>query len=170
MYASPGAREADIVAGITRPVDVILADLAEASRRFIVEAAAYPTERWSNEVAFTSGGPNPALVTAQQLVELRLTEVEVHHVDLGVGYSFGATPALLAGQLVADFVERYDQRGVRFAIALDDHPGGAEWVKSADSPVVRGSVAGALAWLTGRSAQGVRCASGGALPELPPFG
>jgi maleylpyruvate isomerase len=170
MYASPQTREADIVAGVTRPAEVIIADVVEASRRFLVEAAAFPEDRWTNEVTFTSGGPNPLPISAERVVELRLAEVEIHHVDLDLGYSFGDVPAFLAGQLLADFVCRYDQQSTRFALELDDHPGGVGCVRSGDLPVVRGSLADALAWLTGRSSEGMRCTSGGPLPELPPFG
>ena len=170
MYPSPGAREADISAGVTRPAEVVLADAVEASRRFLVEVHSFPESCWPNEVAFTSGGPNPPLVSAERIVELRLTEVEIHHVDLDLVYSFADVPVLLAGQLLVDFVERYDRKGAHFALELDDSPGGVGWVKSGDLPVVRGSLAAALAWLTGRSSEGMRCTSGGPLPDLPPFG
>lgn len=170
MYPSPGAREADIIAGVTRPAEVVLADAVEASRRFLVEAHSFPESCWPHEVAFTSGGPNPPIVSAERIVELRLTEVEIHHVDLDLVYSFADVPVLLADQLLVDFVERYDRKGAHFALELDDSPGGVGWVKSGDLPVVRGSLAAALAWLTGRSSEGMRCTSGGPLPELPPFG
>jgi maleylpyruvate isomerase len=170
MYPSPGAREADIIAGVTRPAEVVLADVVEASRRFLVEAHSFPESCWPNEVAFTSGGPNPPLVSAERIVELRLTEVEIHHVDLDLVYTFADVPVLPAGQLLVDFVERYDHMGAHFALELDDSPGGVGWVKSGNLPVVRGSLAAALAWLTGRSPAGMRCTSGGPLPELPSFG
>lgn len=170
MYPSPSAREADIVAGVTRPGDVILADVVEASRRFLIEAAAFPEDRWPDEVAFTSGAPDPPRVSAARIIELRLIEVEVHHVDLDFGYSFADTPVFLAGQLLVEFVERYEGKGFRLSLELDDSPGGAGWVKSADHPVVRGSLADALGWLTGRSSEGMRCTSGATLPELPSLG
>jgi maleylpyruvate isomerase len=170
MYPSPGAREADIIAGVTRPAEVVLADVIEASRSFLVEAHSFPESCWSNEVAFTSGGPNPPIVSAERILELRLTEVEFHHVDLDLVYSFADVPVLLAGPLIVDFIERYDRKGRHFALELDDSPGGVGRVRSGDLPVVRGSLAAALAWLTGRSSEGMRCSNGGPLPELPPFG
>jgi maleylpyruvate isomerase len=96
MYPSPGAREADIIAGVARPADVVLADAVEASRRFLVEAHSFAESRWPNEVAFSSGGPNPPLVSAERIVELRLTEVEIHHVDLDLVYSFADMPVHVA--------------------------------------------------------------------------
>jgi maleylpyruvate isomerase len=166
MYPSLGAREADIIAGVTRPPEVVLADVLEASRRFLVEAAAFPDDRWAEQVAFTSGAPDPPLITAARVIELRLTEVEVHHVDLDVGYSFDDTPMVLAEQLLTNFVARRAESGARFALEVE----GPLRIKTSDDPVVRGSVGAALAWLTGRSSEGMRREDGNPLPELPSFG
>jgi maleylpyruvate isomerase len=171
MYPSLGAREADIVAGIGRPGDVTLADTLEASRRFVVDAAAFPEECWPNEVEFSSGAHNAPLVSAARILELRLVEVEVHHVDLDLDYSFADTPVLLGSQLLLDFVARQDRSGTQFALELEDRAEtGVGGIRSADFLVVRGSTADALAWLTGRSSEGVRCTSGGPLPRLASFG
>ena len=88
MYSSPSTRAADIAVGVGRPAEVIVADVVESSFRFLVEARDLPLEAWSSTVAFTSGAPNPPNITALRVAELRLEEVEVHHVDLDVGYEF----------------------------------------------------------------------------------
>src|SRR5437879_504555 len=57
MYASPVTRVADIDAGAARSPEVIIADVLESSRRFIVEARALPTAAWAALVPFSSGQP-----------------------------------------------------------------------------------------------------------------
>ena len=66
---------------------------SEASRRFLVEAHSFPESCWPNEVASLRWA-EPPLVRAERIVELRLTEVEIHHVDLDLVYSFADVPVL----------------------------------------------------------------------------
>jgi maleylpyruvate isomerase len=169
MYASPESREADIRSGIGRPDDVILADLEHASTAFLVEAEGMPVERIEALVAFTSGAPDAPLVNARDIVGLRLSEVEVHHVDLDAGYEFADTPLELAGELLQMFMTRLAKQGCRFRLILDGDKGSPMTIETAASPVLRGAPGPALAWLTGRSIQGMRT-DGHPLPTLPPFG
>jgi maleylpyruvate isomerase len=170
MYASPTTRDVDIAVGVTRPAEVIVADVLEASRRFLVDAVATPAELWPATVAFTSGNPNPPRVSVARIFELRLQEVEVHHVDLGVGYEFTDTPVQLAERLIAHFAALRAVQGVPLALRLE----GAFGVRSSPTgigalPIIRGSNAAALAWLAGRGSDGLRAEGDGPLPELPPL-
>ncbi|MBO0884052.1 MAG: maleylpyruvate isomerase N-terminal domain-containing protein, partial [Mycobacterium sp.] len=92
MYASPETRLADIDAGVTRPAEVIAADALESSTRFLVEARAMPPQAWEEKVLFSSGRPDPPLVAAPRLLEMRLQEVVLHHVDLDADYEFDDVP------------------------------------------------------------------------------
>lgn len=166
MYSSPSTRAADLEVGVERPGEVIVADVIENSFRFLVEARAMPEQAWSNRIAFTSGAPDPPTMTGNRVVELRLEEVEVHHVDLDIAYHFSDTPEELAAQLIRNFAGRRAVQGVPFNLEVD--PELALTCGVAGSPTVRGSRANVLAWLAGRSAEDLTADTAtGAPPELP---
>lgn len=167
MYASPRTRIADIDAGVTRPGEVIAADALESSARFLVEARAMPPQAWEGQVAFSFGQPDPPVVVARRLLEMRLQEVALHHVDLDVDYEFDDMPERLLLRFLEWFVTHRQRQGVQFAIRVDgsDDPTTAG---DPDGPVVEGDLAVLVAWLAGRSKLGVRCEQ--PLPVLPSFG
>jgi maleylpyruvate isomerase len=167
MYASPRTRLADIHAGVTRPAEVIAADAHESSARFLIEARAMPPQAWEANVAFSSGQPDPPVVVAQDLLEMRLQEVTVHHIDLDVDYEFEDVPERLLLEFLGRFKTHRERQDVRLAVHLDgsDHPTIAG---DPGGPVVEGDAAALVAWLAGRSQLGVRCDQ--PLPELPSFG
>src|SRR5690606_11404990 len=80
MYISGQAREADIEAGAPRPLDEQLADLRGSAERFR-RAAAAPQD-WSRTVELRNGVTDQAA----RVPFRRWIEVELHHVDLGIGY------------------------------------------------------------------------------------
>lgn len=167
MYASPRTRIADIDAGVTRPAEVITADALESSVRFLVEARAMPPQAWEANVAFSSGRADAPMVVARRLLEMRLEEVVLHHVDLDVDYEFDDVPERILRPFLERFVIRRERQGVPLTIQLDgsDHPIVA---RAPAAPVVEGGLAGLVAWLAGRSQLGVRCDQ--PLPVLPSFG
>lgn len=69
---------------------------------------------------FTSGAPDPPSISALRVAELRLEEVEVHHVDLGLGYEFSDTPADLADRLIGNFAARRAAQGVPVNVELEE--------------------------------------------------
>lgn len=81
-YASQEARNAEIEEGAHRPVDILLADVAESAAAFNAEAASLSDDDWKAEVDVL-GGPKFA---ADLIIPRRLAEVELHHTDLGTGY------------------------------------------------------------------------------------
>ena len=81
-YPSAEARGAGIEAGAGRPVDELLADVAESAAAFNAEAASLADEDWKSEVDLLGGAPFPA----QEVLPRRLVEIELHHTDLGTGY------------------------------------------------------------------------------------
>lgn len=84
QYASPEAREADIAAGGTRNADELRSDVHHACLELEAAWEALPVELWRDQVALTAGAR-----PVEELVFRRLREVEVHHVDLDLGYSPG---------------------------------------------------------------------------------
>jgi maleylpyruvate isomerase len=181
QYPSREAREAGIAAGAGRAAATLAADLEQSAAAFAAEAATVPDGAWDVPVLGMNGLAHPAWFTLFR----RLTEVEIHHVDLGHGYG----PADWPAPFVADELERV--RG-QFA-HRDDVPacvievtdtgqrftlGPAFADRGGAGMTVAGPACWLLAWLTGRdagTALSVRAGPGGpgqepaaALGGLPP--
>ncbi|WP_030544648.1 maleylpyruvate isomerase family mycothiol-dependent enzyme [Streptomyces albus] len=172
MYADEKARDAAIEEGAGRPLAVQLDDLEESSSRFNDTAASLHSEHWSRTVELRGGVTG---LTAAMPFR-RLAEVELHHVDLGIGYEMTDLPAFFTGEQLAfvageRFADREDVPAL--LIAAGGEHGGQDWRtgRPGGKPVrVSGSPAALLGWLTGREAGTGLDAGGSALPSLPPLG
>jgi maleylpyruvate isomerase len=184
MYPSRQVRDQGIEAGARRPAAEHRADLADAHARFMAAAAQLGEEDWHARLRW---GYDDREGTAEVVPWLRLVELEVHHVDLDLGY----TPAHWGEQFVrrqlARTLEDYRLRDDVPAITLTATDEDVEHVLGPDGsapggagrPVVAGPQAALLAWLIGRSDGAgltVRAeygegapAVGGSLPVLPPW-
>jgi maleylpyruvate isomerase len=91
-YASAEAREADIETGSRMNAKDLAEDLAVAAMAFRTVATQLPDEAWRFPVRMLDFGPFPAA----DLLTRRLVEVELHHCDLGAGYSPADWPAAFA--------------------------------------------------------------------------
>lgn len=171
MYTSAQSRAADIEAGAGRPAADLAADVRDSAAGFAAEAASMPDDAWTAEVRALNGPPFPAL----GVLERRLSEVEIHHVDVAAGYSPGDWPE--------DFLSEALPRVAESFAGRDDMPPCVAWADGAKdsfrlgpeqagppSAIIRGQPADLLAWLLGRG-DGARLtlARGDALPELPPW-
>lgn len=161
-YATPTARVEGIEAGAGRPAAEQRTDLRAAAERFADAAAAMPVDAWAFVLPPT-GSPAAAVPWA------RLREVEVHHVDLGAGYtpddwSEGFALRLLreiVGKLAAPDVSPLVLRpdGLEHPLHLGD-PAGA--------PQVAGPTRTLTAWLAGRAdGAGLAVSPDGPLPTPP---
>jgi maleylpyruvate isomerase len=171
MYASAESRAADIEAGAGRPAADLAADVRESAAGLAAEAASMPGDAWTAQVRALHGPPFPAL----RVLEHRLSEVEIHHVDLAAGY--------LPGDWPEDFLTEALPRVAESFAGRDDVPACVAWAEGAKdmirigperagppSVVINGGAADLLAWLLGRSdGTGLTVSGGGALPELPPW-
>ncbi len=113
------------------------------------------------------GTPHPAWFTLWR----RLTEVEIHHVDLGAGYERWRLAAEFAiewlEQVAADFADdappAAHDLGRRFRALVPDRPAGAR-----PDRAITGPDRLLLAWLIGRSpGDGLTAEPAGPLPPLP---
>lgn len=158
MYVSVEAREADIEAGAARPVAVQVEDIAAAEARLLERFEDLPAAAWAAEVAWPSG----TIRTADQIVTARLNELEVHHVDLGLGYSFDDVPAESRDVLLTYVTSRWpDDFDVVLRSSDSDwsspaRPGGAR--------IITGGSAALLKWALGRGTLS------GDVPTAPPWG
>ncbi|MEU8823915.1 maleylpyruvate isomerase family mycothiol-dependent enzyme [Streptomyces sp. NPDC048636] len=173
MYRDDKARDAEIARDAARPLPAHLDDLRTAAARFDTAVAALPVEHRSREVTLRGGVREPAA----GLPPRRLAEVELHHVDLAIGYTVADLPA--------ESVER--QLDVLTSTRLAGHPAipplrltvpGADSARHTgraaapdETPLtVSGSPAALLGWLTGRTDGADLFWAGGPAPVLPPLG
>jgi len=173
MYASREARRADIEAGAGRSAGDLAADVQATALAFAAEAASLPHEAWAAQVRGLTGPPIPG----RGVLDWRLREVEIHHVDLGVGYRPGDWPgefvtASLPG-VAGEFAGREDAPS---CLLQPDGSGLGPFQIGPEQPtgqpvLVRGSPASLLAWLIGRDdGSGLRVSPDGVvLPVLPPW-
>jgi maleylpyruvate isomerase len=169
MYLSNAARDADIEAGAGRTAGALAADVRDSAAGFAAEAARVPADAWDTPVSRTAGGET---FPARDALWRRLSELEVHHVDLATGYRPADWPAEFVARhlprVASAFRGRDDVPGCRVlpAGASDSLPVGPDGGPGA--PVVTGPPADLLAWLLGRgSEESLTVPAGGALPVLP---
>ena len=172
MYAGHAERDTAIEAGAVRPVPEQVADLAAASERFAAAARALPDDRGDVLVRGLSG----RALRAGDLPWGRLRELEIHHVDLDVGYGPERWDAAFVARLLPEVVASYAGRDAVPAVTLQAEDTGRTWALGTGGGVtVTGPERALLGWLVGRSAGEALRASGGpsggpeggALPVLP---
>lgn len=171
MYASEDARDREIEDAAARLLPVHLDDLRTSAFRFNAAAAALPANRRPYEVTMRRG----VVEQAGRLPFRRLAEVELHHVDLGVGYTLADLPAAFVEQeldFLAEgrFAGHPDVPPLRLVSA---HGGRARHTgrAGAEPPLtVEGSPAALLGWLSGRTDGADLSCRDAPLPSLPPLG
>lgn len=165
MYADAHVRDADIERDAPRPLDVQLGDVRESAARF--QAAGAAPADWSRTVELRNG----VVDAAARVPFRRWAEVELHHVDLGIGHE------------LEDLPEEFTEREIEFlAVRFEGHPevpptrltdGTRAWHtgRKADGPevTVTGAPADLLGWLSGRRDGSGLAVDGGPLPALPPL-
>lgn len=170
MYASAQARSADIEAGAGRPVAGLTADVRASAAAFAAEAAGVPDEAWTAQVRALAGPPFAAF----GVLARRLSEVEIHHVDLAAGYGPADWPADFVGDalpgVAGSFAGRTDTPTCRVSVTGSPHSFrlGPEQAGT-PSVFVYGQASDLLAWLLGRdSGSGLQVSGDPAtLPVLP---
>ncbi|MET7802726.1 maleylpyruvate isomerase family mycothiol-dependent enzyme [Streptomyces decoyicus] len=174
MYAGPEARQADIERGADRPLAAHLEDLKETAARFDTAMDALPEARRAYEVEMR----NDVIERADRLPLRRLAELELHHVDLGVGHTVDQlSPAFVDRELAFLATVKFAGHPDLPALELraDD---GRRWRTGRLGPgvgaeaapvVVTGSATALVGWLTGRGDGRKLDSHGSVLPEVPPL-
>jgi maleylpyruvate isomerase len=167
MYATPGERDEKIEAGAGRPAAVLLADLTDSASGFAAEAARLNGAEWAAEVK----GPGGKTDAAWYVVWRRLSEAEIHHVDLGAGYLPADWPAEFAAQRLTTTASDFQRPDCpRVTLRADDSAAVYEiGTGNGSAPLtVTGPTRQVLAWLIGRSDGADLVADpAGPLPPLP---
>ncbi|KUN86735.1 maleylpyruvate isomerase family mycothiol-dependent enzyme [Streptomyces griseoruber] len=165
MYADATVRDADIDRDAPRPLEVQLADVRESAARF--QAAAAAPADWSRTVELRNGVTD----TAARVPFRRWVEVELHHVDLGIGYALEDLPQEFTGRQTDFLADRFAGHPDVPPTRLTDGTRAWRTGREADTPevTVTGAPADLLGWLAGRRDGSGLTVSGGPLPALPPL-
>jgi maleylpyruvate isomerase len=108
-------RNAAIESGAGRPAAALVADLVDADAAVDQLLGALPAQVWERPVL--RSGPAGGTAPAAQLVYSRWREVEVHHVDLGLGYEPDRWPDGLVERMLPDLLAGLPDRAGRAALA-----------------------------------------------------
>ncbi|KOU44080.1 mycothiol maleylpyruvate isomerase [Streptomyces sp. WM4235] len=169
MYVSGTARDADIERDAGRPLVEQLEDLRHSADRY--EAATELPQDWSRTVELRNGVTD----SAARIPFRRLVEVELHHVDLGIGYGLADLPDGFTAREIEFLTDRWSGRQEVPPVTLVLGSGGPDrtWhiAGGEGAPVtVSGTGAELLGWLAGRGDLGAHLTvDGGSLPALPPL-
>ncbi|MFJ9647896.1 maleylpyruvate isomerase family mycothiol-dependent enzyme [Streptomyces sp. NPDC004244] len=166
MYDSADARDADIERGSGRPLPEQLADLRASHDRFMAQTEG--DQDWSRTVELRNGVTD----LASNVPFRRLVEIELHHVDLNVGYGLEDLPEEFTGREIDFLADRWSAHPEVPPTLLAAADGRTWRTGPAGEPAVTvsGPAAGLLAWLAGRGDKGASLTtSGGPLPTLPPL-
>ncbi|MEU7295312.1 maleylpyruvate isomerase family mycothiol-dependent enzyme [Streptomyces exfoliatus] len=162
MYADAATRDADIERDSGRPIEIHLADLRETADRF--QAVGAEPADWSRTVELRNGVTD----SASRIPFRRWVEVDLHHVDLGVGYELEDLPEEFVTREIEFLAERFT--------GLESVPETALWSTDGRIWTTGGTTGGVavtgpapelLGWLAGRRDGTALETKGGPLPKLP---
>ncbi len=97
-YASAEARQAGIEHGASRQASELVADLADSAMALRTVARQLPDAGWQVPVRILDSAAFPAA----ELLTRRMVEVELHHCDLGAGYTPAGWPPFFAAMELAE--------------------------------------------------------------------
>lgn len=101
MYESAEARDSDIERDAPRALEVQLADLRETHAGFLAQTS--QDQDWSRTVELRNGVTD----LAANVPFRRLVEVELHHVDLNIGYELSDLPEEFTAREIAFLADRW---------------------------------------------------------------
>jgi maleylpyruvate isomerase len=160
MYPSRAERDAAIEAGARRPADDLRGDVAASHQRLVSALNSMGEPDWTQTIRY---GADDREGQATLIPELRRSEVEIHHVDLGLGYTLAHWPADFVeptlDRVAADFDGRADAPPLTL-VANDER----QWKVRGGGQVVSGPAPALLGWLIGRT-DGVGLTTEGELPK-----
>jgi maleylpyruvate isomerase len=161
IYDSNDARDADIQSLAAEEPSTIRQRFFAATTALRHTFGSLTTEQWHATVNRLPEGP---VWPVAELLTARRREVEIHHADLGLGYTHRNWPAdfcvVLLDAVTGDHGDSPESPG--FAVAATDLD--RSWAVGADSPVIRGTAADLGWWLVGRGH------GDGLTDELPQLG
>lgn len=167
MYASAEARDADIERGAGLSPEAQLEDLRASADRLREAAAQFEGEQWQRTVELRNGVTDQAGAIPFR----RRVEVELHHVDLGIGRTVADLPGSFTDRALPYLAARFSGHRQVPPLELRAEDGRSWTTGHADGTrlVVAGTPAALVGWLAGRTDGGGLSTDGAALPTLPPL-
>jgi len=164
MYISGDARDADIERDAPRPPADQLVDVRESAERFENQAAV-PAD-WSRTITMRNGVTD----SASRVPFRRWVEVELHHVDLGIGYELEDLPEEFTQRETAFLAARFSGNADVPPTRITDGTRAWSTGREGEAEVtVSGPASDVVGWLSGRRGGSALTAEGGLLPSLPPL-
>lgn len=163
QYASREARDLGIAAGAARPAAEQLADIEASHRRFMDAAAAVPARYWQREVRWMSGELRPA----SKILDARLREVAIHHIDLDAGYSASDWSSQIALRILVSVLPALEVRGIEPVTLVPTDVDVRIDLAGGSAVEVRGAASALATWVLGRDDGSTLEVTGGQLPTPP---
>lgn len=162
MYESQEQRNADIEAGAGRSAHDLRVDASASAGRLIQSINELDVRHEENLVARAPGTPT---FPAKEIANHRLIELEVHHADLGIGYSrHDWSPEFCAMLLDRVMADRAD--GPTMILRATDTNGLWRYGAPGQGPTIEGKAADLAWWVLGRGDGSELTSDAHVLPEL----
>lgn len=163
-YPSREARNDDIEAGARRPIKEQLADIEAGHARFVETVAAMPSSAWEFVLSWGTAGQRRH---AREVLDARLREVAIHHVDLDAGYGFADWAPPFALRVLRSALPAFEARGLTPCTLRPTDVDAVVLANGGSDVEVAGPAYALTTWLLGRGTGAELTASGGALPVPP---
>jgi maleylpyruvate isomerase len=163
QYPSPAARDAGIEAGAKRPIGEQIRDLEESHQRFVAAVATVPPANWANDLRWMSGDVRPA----SKILDARLREVAIHHIDLDAGYTASDWPSPFALRILVAVLPAFEVRGIEPVTLVPSDVDVRIDLSGGSAVEVRGPAYALAAWVLGREDGSSLEVTGGELPKPP---
>lgn len=167
MYESAAARDSDIERDSGRPLLEQLEDVRNSAAAW--QSVAEAPQDWTRTLELRNGVTD----SASRIPFRRLVEVELHHVDLNIGYELADLPDEFTAREIEFLADRWSGHPEVPPVTLRTYHDDAVWhTGSAEGGAVTltGPPSELLGWLAGRELKGAHLSvEGGPLPELPPL-
>jgi maleylpyruvate isomerase len=164
MYAGGAdGRNAAIEEGAGRHIGDLRLDIDESAERLLAAFTGFDDEALARQVEAMRG----AKFVGWELPNMRLREVEIHHVDLAAGYTSADWSRAFAAHALDTAAPQFVARGDCPVSALRDADGGV-WQVGNEGPTLSGETHELAAWLVGRSdGASLTPSPAGAVPPAP---
>jgi maleylpyruvate isomerase len=166
-YPSAEARNADIATGSRRPIKEQVADIEAAHARFASAVASVRPDQWGFEQAWGSAGQTRP---ASSLLDARLREVAIHHIDLNAGYTAADWPPEFALHILRSALPAFETRGLPACMLRPTDIDATIEANGGSALEISGPAHALATWLLGRDDGASVTATGGTLPTPPKWG
>jgi maleylpyruvate isomerase len=166
-YPSKEAREADIEAGASRPIREHLADIEASHRKFFDTVSRVAPSQWEFVLSWGSAGQKRPV---RAVLDARLREVAIHHIDLDAGYTPADWPPEFALRILRSALPAFEVRGMAACTLRPTDVDAIVEVSGGSQVEVSGETHALATWVLGRDAGSSLKVTGGELPSPPTWG